>query len=177
MKTLIIMVVLATFAFASSNEFGVQVGYWNPTGDAGDVNAGNFYFGGQFLAHMTVVAIEASIGYSPLKEDSDVEAANEALGFEFSGKLIPITAGVRSYSGSMYGAAGLELDMVSWELKNATTPALNTDDSSSELGGYIGAGFVTPMGTTGDLDLSVRLHLMEFETDQMWLSIGAGLNF
>lgn len=77
----------------------------------------------------------------------------------------------------MYGAAGLELDMISWEKENAVDPTLNTDHSSSDLGGYIGAGFVTQIGTTGDLDLSIRLHLMEFETDQMWLSIGAGLNF
>ncbi len=173
MKMFFLMVALATVAFASGTEFGVQVGYWNPNGDAGDAYDGNFYFGGQFLSHMRVIAIEASIGYTPLKQDDGVAVP----GFEFSGKMIPITGGIRSYSGAMYGAAGLELDMVSWESENAVTPALNTDGSSSELGGYIGAGYIKPMGTTGDLDFNVRLHLMEFETDQMWLSFGAGLNF
>ena len=177
MKTIFLMVALATIAFGSVNEFGVQVGYWNPNGDMGDAFAGNFYFGGQFLAHMQVVAIEASIGYSPLKLDEDVEDSYDALGLDFSGRLIPITAGVRSYSGAMYGAAGLEMDMISTKVEGNADPADDTDDSDSELGGYIGAGYVTPMGTTGDLDFSVRLHLMEFETDQMWLSFCAGLNF
>ena len=177
MKTLILMAVLATFAFAGVTEFGVQVGYWNPSGDMGDAYDGNFYFGGQFLSHMTMLAIEATIGYTPLKVDGDMEVIYDAAGLEFSGKIIPITGGVRSYSGAMYGAAGLELDMVSWELKSAANPAINTDDSNSDIGGYIGAGFVTAIGTTGDLDLSARLHLMEFDTDKMWLSIGAGINF
>ncbi len=177
MKTLIIMAVLATFAFAGTTEFGVQVGYWNPTGDMGDAYSGNFYIGGQFLSHMDVIAIEASIGYTPLKLDEDVEDLFDLAGVDYSGRLIPITAGVRSYSGAMYGAAGLELDLVSEKIEGFSDPADDTDESDSELGGYIGAGYVTPMGTTGDLDFNVRLHLMEFETDQMWLSIGAGLNF
>jgi len=177
MKALIVMAVLATFAFAGVTEFGVQVGYWNPTGDMGDAYNGNFYFGGQFLSHMDVIAIEASIGYTPLKLDDDLEDLLELAGGEFSGHIIPITGGVRSYSGAMYGAAGLELDIASVEFEYSANPALNYDDSDSELGGYIGAGFVTPMGTTGDLDLSIRLHLMEFETDQMWIGICAGLNF
>ncbi len=177
MKTLIIMAVLATFAFAGSNEFGVQVGYWNPTGDDLDAMAGNFYFGGQFLSHMQVLAVEASVGYSPLKLDGDVEDLLELAGGEFSGHIIPLTAGVRSYASSFYGAAGLEMDMVKTEYTYAANPANNIDDSESELGGYIGGGFVTPMGTTGDLDISVRLHLYEFETDQMWIGVCGGLNF
>ncbi len=177
MKTLIIMGILATFAFASVNEFGVQIGYWNPTGDMGDAYSGNFYFGGQFLAHMEVVAVEASIGYTSLKLDGDVEDILDLAGVDFSGRLIPITAGVRTYSNSVYIAGGLELDMTSVKMEVAANPTLDTDESNSELGGYIGAGYVTQMGTTGDLDFSIRLHLMEFETDQMWLGFGAGLNF
>ena len=177
MKLLLVVLAVASLAFAGVNEFGVQIGYWNPNGDMGDVYAGNFYFGGQFLAHMEVVAVEASIGYSSLKLDEDYEDALDILGIDFSGRLIPITAGVRSYSGAMYGAAGLELDMISVKMEVAADPTLDTEESDSELGGYIGAGYVTEMGTTGDIDLSIRLHLMEFETDQMWLSFGAGLNF
>ena len=177
MKLLLVVLAVASLAFAGVNEFGVQIGYWNPTGDMGDVYAGNFYFGGQFLAHMNVVAIEASIGYSSLKLDEDIQDLYDLGGLDFSGRLIPITAGVRSYSGAMYGAAGLELDMMSVKIEGNANPANDVDDSDSELGGYIGAGYVTPMGTTGDLDFNVKIHLMEFETDQMWLSFGAGLNF
>ncbi|MCK5133466.1 MAG: hypothetical protein KAR40_15105 [Candidatus Sabulitectum sp.] len=177
MKTLIIMALLATFAFAGVNEFGVQVGYWNPTGDAGDAYDGNFYFGGQFLSHMEIIAIEASIGYTPLKLDGAAEDALKAAGGEFSGHIIPLTCGVRSYTNALYAAAGLEIDMKKAEWEYAANPTDNTDNNGNELGGYIGAGIVTPLGTTGDIDISIRLHLAEFETDQMWIGICGGLNF
>ena len=166
MKTLVIMAVLATVALAGGMEFGPQVGYWFPTGDAADAYAGNFYIGAQFISHMPVIAFEASIGYHPLKWDQEVE------GYEFSGKLIPITAGIRSYSGTLYAAGGLELDMVSTEV---TVGGVSTDDSDSEFGGYIGAGLITPIVGTGDVDISARLHFVDF--DDMWVGIQGGINF
>lgn len=165
MKTLALMAVLATVALAGGMEFGPQIGYWFPTGDAADVYSGNFYFGGQFISHMPVIAIEASIGYHPLKLDEEVE------GFEFSGHLIPITAGIRSYSGKLYAAGGLELDMVSTEVE---VLGETTDDSDSEFGGYIGAGIIVPT-TAGDVDLSARVHFIDF--DDMWVGIQGGINF
>lgn len=177
MKTLIIMAVLTTFAFAGIAEFGVQAGYWHPTGNELEDMAGNFYLGGQFLYHLDILAIEASIGFSPLRLDDDIEDLLEIAGGEFSGHIVPITAGVRSYTSSFYAALGLEMDMLSAEFKYTADPSLNYDDSESKLGGYIGAGFVSPMGTTSDIDISLRLHLYNFETDQMWVGICAGLNF
>jgi len=164
MKTLALMAVLATVALAGGMEFGPQVGYWFPTGDAGDYYGGNFYIGAQFLSHMPVIAFEASIGYSPLKTDPEIEG--------FSGKLIPITAGIRSYSGTLYAAGGLELDMVSTEIE---VGGVTTDDSDSEFGGYIGAGLITPIVGTGDVDISARLHFVDF--DDMWVGIQGGINF
>lgn len=177
MKLLLVVLAVASLSFAGVNEFGVQIGYWNPTGDMGDAFNGSLYFGGQFIAHMEVVAVEASIGYMSLKLDDDLEEVYDLDGADYSGRLIPITAGVRSYNGSLYGAVGLEMDMLSQKVESTEFPEVEFDESDSELGGYIGAGYVTPMGTTGDLDFNVKLHLMEFETDQMWLCFGAGLNF
>ncbi len=177
MKLLLVVLAVASLGFAGVNEFGVQIGYWNPTGDMGDAFNGSLYFGGQFIAHMEIVAVEASIGYLSLKLDDDVEDVFDAANADYSGRLIPITAGVRSYNGAIYGAVGLEMDMTHQELECPDLPEIEFDESDSELGGYIGAGYVTEMGTTGDLDLNIRLHLMEFETDQMWLGFGAGLNF
>ncbi len=162
MKTLALIAVLATVAFAGGMEFGPQVGYWFPTGDAADVYSGNFYFGGQFLSHMAVVAIEGSIGYTPLAFENELE------GVDYSGHLIPICIGVRSYSGKIYAAGGLELDMVSWEVGDV-------EDSDSEFGGYIGAGIITPLVGTGDIDVSARLHFVDF--DDMWVGIQGGINF
>ncbi len=177
MKLLLVVLAVASLAFAGVNEFGVQIGYWNPTGDMGDVYAGNFYFGGQFIAHMEIVAIEASIGYLGLKLDDDAEDALTLLGGEFSGRIIPVTAGVRSYNGAIYGAVGLEMDIMKTEYEYTTNPPPNEETDENELGGYIGAGYVTEIGSTGDLDLSIRLHLMEFDTDKMWIGFGGGLNF
>jgi hypothetical protein len=166
MRTLIVMAVLATMAFAGTSEFGAQLGYWFPTGDAGDVYAGNFYFGGQFISHMSMLAIEASLGYSPLKLENEVEGA------DFSGHIIPITAGVRSYTGSVYGAAGIELDMFKAE---TTVGGVVADSSETYFGGYLGAGLIAPLAGVGDLDVSARLHFMDF--DDIWVGLGVGINF
>ncbi|PIE52430.1 hypothetical protein CSA37_06490 [Candidatus Fermentibacteria bacterium] len=178
MKTLVIMAVLAAAAFGGLTEFGPQIGYWFPSGDAGDVYSGSFYFGGQVLSHMAVVAIEGSIGYVPLKLDDDYEDALEASAggdIDFSGHIIPITAGVRSYSGKIYAAGGLELDIASAEIE--FPDGTDADDSDSEIGGYIGAGIITPLVGTGDIDISAKLHLMDFDTDEMWIGIQGGINF
>ncbi len=173
MKTLVIMAVLATVALAGGMEFGPQVGYWFPTGDAGDAFSGNFYIGAQFISHMPVIAFEASIGYHPLKLDGDLADALELVDTEYSGRLIPITAGIRSYSGTLYAAGGLELDMVSQSFEYAD--GTDSDDSDSEFGGYIGAGLITPIVGTGDVDINARLHFVDF--DDMWVGIQGGINF
>ncbi|MCD6589363.1 MAG: hypothetical protein J7K88_12515 [Candidatus Fermentibacteraceae bacterium] len=164
MKSLIVLAVLATFAFAGATEFGPQLGYWIPTGDAGDVFAGNFYFGGQFLSHMPMFAIEGSIGYTSLKADPEDST--------FSGRIIPITVGLRGYSGILYAAGGIELDMVKTE--SGVVGAVQ-ENSDSEFGGYIGGGLITPLPNVADVDVSARVHFVDF--DDMWIGLCVGLNF
>ncbi len=164
MKTLIVLAVVTAFAFAGSTEFGPQIGYWIPTGDAGDAYAGNFYFGGQFLSHMPTFAVEGSIGYTSLKTDPEIAT--------FSGRIIPITLGLRGYSGMLYAAGGVELDMVKTEVEILGVVQENSD---SKFGGYIGGGLITPLPNVADVDVSVRAHFVDF--DDMWIGLGIGLNF
>jgi hypothetical protein len=164
MRTLVVMAVLAAAAFGFG-EFGVQLGYWIPTGDAGDAYEGNIYFGAQYLYHMAVVAVEASAGYLPVK------FAEELEGYDYSGRIIPLTLGLRSYSSRLYAAGGLELDIANIEVEG---PGYEFEDSDSELGAYVGGGMIVP-AQMGDIDLSVRLHFMDF--DDMWIGIQGGINF
>ncbi|MCK5787006.1 MAG: hypothetical protein KAH54_10690, partial [Candidatus Sabulitectum sp.] len=68
----------------------------------------------------------------------------------------------------LYAAGGLELDMVSVEI-------LGIEDSDSEFGGYIGAGLITPLPNIADVDVSARLHFIDF--DDMWIGLCVGMNF
>ncbi len=119
MKTLIVMAVLATAAFAGIVEYGPQVGYWVPTGDVGDLYSGNLYIGGQVLFHMPVIAVEGSVGYVSLKQDEEDGGA--------SGHLIPITAGIRSYMGPLYAAGGIEIDLQKVEFEEVANDIKEND--------------------------------------------------
>ncbi|MCK5036619.1 MAG: hypothetical protein KAS73_12045 [Candidatus Sabulitectum sp.] len=159
MKALMIITVLASVAFAGIVEYGPQVGYWSPTGDVDDVYSGNLYLGGQVLVHLPMLAVEGSVGYVSLKPDADVS--------DFSGHIIPVTAGLRSYMGPLYAAGGLEIDM--------TASDFHPDENLNDFSGYIGAGVVPAIPFMADIDASVRLHFVDF-TD-MWVGITVGLNF
>ena len=159
MKALIIMAVLAVTSFAGLVEYGPQVGYWAPTGDAGDIYSGNLYLGGQILFHLPMIAVEGSVGYVSLKPDAEVT--------DFSGHIIPVTAGIRSYMGPLYAAGGLELDM--------TASDFHPEENLSDFSGYIGAGIVPAIPFMADIDASARLHFVDFS--DMWVGITVGLNF
>ncbi len=159
MKTLILMAILATAAFAGLVEYGPQVGYWAPTGDVGDIYSGNLYLGGQILFHLPMIAVEGSVGYVSLKPDVEVT--------DFSGHIIPVTAGIRSYMGPLYAAGGLELDM--------TASDFHPDENLSDFSGYIGVGVVPAIPFAADIDASARLHFVDFS--DMWVGITVGLNF
>ena len=160
MKAMLIIALVATTAFAGLVEYGPQIGYWAPTGDVGDAYNGNLYLGGQILVHLPLIAVEGSLGYVSLSPDVDID--------DFSGHIMPITAGVRSYMGPLYAAGGLEIDMTKVELGDY-------EDSDSDLGGYIGAGIVPMIPFMADIDASARLHFVSF--DDMWVGITVGLNF
>jgi len=163
MKYLVLVLALATVSFGYVSH-GPQVGVWIPTGDMADGYGTSFGIGYQLLYHMPVVAIEGSIGYVFLTPE-------EVEGADVSAHLIPITAGIRSYSGSLYAAGGLELDNFS---SSAEIGEIEVDSTWSDVGAYIGAGMVNRMGF-GKLDLSARAHWMDF--DEFMISIGGGINF
>jgi hypothetical protein len=160
MKALMVVAVLTAVSFAGIVEYGPQVGYWAPTGDAGDAYSGNLYFGGQVIFHLPVIAAEGSVGYLSL--NPEVEIA------DYSGYIIPVTAGIRSYMGPMYAAGGLEMDMQSVTFGG-------DKDTQNDLSGYIGTGFVPAVPFVADIDASVRLHFVDFE--DMWIGVTVGLNF
>lgn len=162
MKYLVLVLALATVSFGYISH-GPRVGIWLPTGDMADAYGTSFGIQYQLLYHMPVIAIEGSVGYVFLSPE-------EAEGFDASQNLIPITAGIRSYSGSLYGAGGLELD--NWSALEVND--IEVAESHSDIGGYIGVGMVNRMGF-GKLDLSARAHWMDF--DEFMISISGGINF
>lgn len=161
MKTIAVMALIATAAFAGIVEYGPQVGYWAPTGDVGDAYSGNLYLGGQIVVHLPMIAAEGSVGYLSLKQDVEIA--------DFSGHIIPITAGIRSYMGPLYAAGGLELDIQKIEVGSIQ------DDTDGYLGGYLGAGVEPSIPFVADIDASARLHFVDFS--DIWVGITVGLNF
>lgn len=163
MKYLVLVLALAAVSFGYISH-GPQVRVWLPTGDMGDAYNTSFGIHYQLLYHMPVVALEGSIGYVFLSPE-------EVEGAEVSAHLIPITAGIRSYSGPLYIAGGLEYDNKSHSVE---VGGVETEDSDGEIGGFIGAGMVNRTGF-GKLDLSARAHWMDF--DDFMISLGGGINF
>jgi len=160
MKYLVLVLALATVSFGYVSH-GPQVGVWIPTGEMADGYGTSFGVLYQLLFHMPVVAIEGSVGYVFLASELD----------NIDAHLIPITAGIRSYSGSLYAAGGLELDNFS---SSAEIGEIEVDSTWSDVGAYIGAGMVNRMGF-GKLDLSARAHWMDF--DDFMISLTGGINF
>ena len=160
MKALIVVAVLTAVSFAGIVEYGPQIGYWAPTGDAGDAYSGNLYFGGQVVFHLPVIAAEGSVGYLSLKPDVEIAG--------YSGYILPVTVGIRSYMGPLYAAGGLEMDVQKVDFGGEK-------DTENDFGGYIGVGVVPAVPFAADIDASVRLHFVDFE--DMWIGVTVGLNF
>jgi hypothetical protein len=156
MKYLVLLLAVTAVSFGYISH-GPHVKVWLPTGDMGDAYNTSFGIHYQAMYHMPVVAIEGTIGYVFLSTEID----------EMDASLIPISLGIRSYSGSMYAAGGLEYDHIKWSMGDL-------DDSNGEIGGFFGAGMVNRMGF-GKLDIGVRAHWMDF--DEFMISLGAGLIF
>lgn len=164
MKLAALVAILATVsAFAGYSEFGIHGGLFLPTGEAADAYGTSPMIGGQFLMHMPMYAIEASASYVFLSDELDMD--------DYSGHFIPLLAGIRSYTGSIFYGGGAELDMFSatWQ-----TPGGEEDFSESYFGAYGNLGTIIPLGGN-KLELSGKLHWMDF--DDMWLSAQAGIYF
>jgi len=161
MKVFLLLLILTVSAFAGFVEFGAHGGVLLPTGDNGDAFKMSPVFGLNVLAHMPIYAIEGSIGYSILQ--SEVEHT------DFSASLIPILAGIRSYTGPVFygGGAGMYIASVSYT---------GYDESSSDFGAYGNLGMILHLGGT-DLEGSIKYHLVDFDTNKAWFGITVGTYF
>ena len=160
-KIFALLAILAMPVMAGFTEYGVHAGYMIPSGDETEGYKGSFLIGGQILAHMPMFAIEGSISYVFLGFDND-------LG-DPSGHMIPILAGVRSYSGPMFFGGGLGLHMTSTEVAGI-------DTRTSDIGGYLNAGIILPTSSM-DVEISAKYHIIDFSFDKAWFALGAGLYF
>ncbi len=168
MKKLICMLLVVGTSSLTAGivEYGLHGGLLLPSGDAGDFYSTSFLIGGQILAHTPMFAVEGSIGYGILQAKEDIN--------DFSASLIPILAGIRTYSGPIFygGGAGLYIGSVSY-----SDPVYGDVDSSDEdFGAYGNVGMIFPLGTM-DLEGSIKYHLVDFDTDKAWFSLTVGTYF
>lgn len=165
-KLICLLMALAVPAFAvGSVEYGVHGGLLLPTGDAGDFYSTSFLFGGNILAHMPMFAIEGSVSYGILQAEGDLEG--------FSASLIPILAGIRTYSGFVFygGGAGLYMASAEW-----TEGGTTVDSSDENFGIYGNLGMIFPAGSM-DIEGSIKYHLIDFDTDNAWIGLTVGTYF
>ena len=163
-KLMIVLLVVSVSAFAGLVEFGGHAGVFIPTGDNSDVFKVSPIFGVNILAHMQMFAIEGSISYSPLSTE-------DILGYlDYSASMIPILAGIRTYSGPIFYGGGLALHVASVSGEDVT------DDTDSEFGCYGNVGMIFPTGGM-DIEASLKYHLVDFNSNVAWFSLTAGINF
>jgi hypothetical protein len=160
-KILVLLAVLAMPVLAGFTEYGVHGGFMIPSGNETDAYKGSLMIGGQILAHMPLFAIEGSISYVFLGFDND--------SLDASGHMIPILAGLRSYSGPMFFGGGLGLHLISTEVAGI-------DTSTTDIGGYLNAGIILPTSSM-DVEISAKYHIVDFSFDKAWFCLGAGLYF
>jgi hypothetical protein len=165
MKTLIVLVLFAVGgAWATSFDWGAHAGIMMPSGDAGEVYGGlNPMFGANILVHLPTVAVEGSIDYCILSSEHDED--------DWSAYTIPIIAGVRSYTGSLFLGGGGGFYLSSHEFMADTGKVTS---SSDDLGAYGNAGAIFRAGST-EIEGSLKLHWVSFE--DIWLSLTVGLYF
>jgi hypothetical protein len=98
--------------------------------------------------------------------------SKEDLG-DFSASIIPILAGIRTYSGPVFygGGAGMYVASVSYELLG-----VKYDDSDSEFGAYGNLGMIFPTGSM-DIEGSIKYHFVDFDTDKAWFALTVGTYF
>ena len=166
-KLMIVLLVLSVSAFAGLVEFGGHAGVFIPVGDDLDGLNTSPIFGANILAHMPMFAIEGSISYSPVSTE-------EITGYlDYSVSMIPILAGIRTYSGPIFYGGGLALHIASVSYESSGVKYDNTD---SEFGAYGNVGMIVPTGGM-DIEASLKYHLVDFDFDATWLGLTAGINF
>lgn len=163
MRACFLVLALAAAAFAGGTQYGLHAGFMLPTGDAADAYKPSPMIGGQILFHLPMYAIEGSASYVFLSPENEVE--------NFSGSVIPILAGVRTYTSMLFfgGGAALHMFSTSWD-----TPSGEVEESDSYFGAYGTVGTELPMGGS-EIELNAKAQWIDF--DEIWLSIQAGIYF
>ncbi|MBD3277404.1 MAG: hypothetical protein GF388_03805 [Candidatus Aegiribacteria sp.] len=161
MKYLYALLILAFSISAGLVEFGAQGGLLMPSGDNSDAFSASPLIGACLLAHFPMYAVEGSISYAFLQPEEDLE--------DFSASLIPVLAGIRSYTGPVFygGGAGMYMSSVSQD---------TIDASDEEFGAYGNLGMIFPTGAI-DIEGSIKYHLVDFDTDKAWFSLTAATYF
>lgn len=152
---------ISMIASAGIVEFGAHAGILLPNSEISDAFSISPILGVNILAHMPIYAIEGSISYGILQPKGEVSDATCSL--------IPILAGLRTYSGPVfYGfGAGMYITSVSYE---------SYDDSNSDFGAYGNFGMILPAGSM-DLEGSFKYHLVDFDMDKAWFALTVGTYF
>ena len=153
---------IGSLAFAGVTEFGAHGGVFVPTGDMSDAYNISLLLGVNVLSHFASFALEGSASYIFLSPEVDGVSAH----------MIPLLAGVRSYSGNLFAGGGLALHVASVEVD---LPGGGTaSDSDSELGAYGNIGTSVPLSSM-ELELSAKLHWIDF--DEMGITLTGGVYF
>ena len=169
MKLLLIVLLAASVsAFSGLVEFGGHAGVFLPAGDGLDQFKTSPIFGVDVLAHMLMFAIEGSISYAPLSTDGLLGVT------DYSASIIPVLAGIRTYSGPIFYGGGLAYHTTS--VSYVDVASVKHDNTESKFGGYGNVGMVLPIGGM-DIEASLKYHLVDFDFDSAWFGLTAGINF
>ena len=165
---LIVLLVASVSAFSGLVEFGGHAGVFLPAGDDLDLFKTSPIFGVDALVHMPMFAIEGSISYAPLSTDGLPGVT------DYSVNIIPVLAGIRTYSGPLFYGGGLAYHISSVSFVDIA--GVKHDETESKFGGYANVGTVLPLGGM-DIEASLKYHLVDFDFDGAWFGLTAGINF
>ncbi len=170
-KSLLILCAIILGSMSSANagaRFGLNVGAYLPTGDAADIYTVSPGLNLVVVASMNEkMSIEGNAGMWILTLKSEYKDPLEALGYELTTGIIPVTGGIRygiNPNLHLDGGAGYYLNRFVVEDKTSGETFSEGDDV---IGAYFGAGY-----TMGKIDISGRVHLPDFSDPFVGLSVG-----
>ncbi len=160
--TVVALLAVSMAVSAGIVEFGAHAGILLPNSENSDAFNISPIFGVNVLAHMPVYAVEGSISYGILQPKGDISDAS------FS--LIPILAGLRTYSGPVFYGFGAGMYILSMSSESYD------DDSETDFGAYGNLGMILPTGSM-DIEGSFKYHLVDFDMDKAWFALTVGTYF
>lgn len=159
--TVVALLTLSMAVSAGIVEFGAHAGILLPNSEINDAFNISPILGINVLAHMPVYAIEGSVSYGILQPKGEVSDATCSL--------IPILAGLRTYSGPVFYGFGAGMYITSFSHETV-------DDSETDFGAYGNCGIILPAGSM-DLEGSFKYHLVDFDMDKAWFALTVGTYF